>query len=319
MRAVLHTKYGPPDVLQLKEVDKPVPRDHELLLKVRAASINAYDWRHVRARPFIIRFMGIGLLRPKHRILGADIAGQVEAVGRAVSRFHPGDDVFGCGGYGGFAEYVCVDEKKFVPKPANLTFEEAAAAPMAALTALQGLRDQGKIQAGHKVLVNGASGGVGSFAVQIAKSFGTEVTGTCRPSKMDFVRSLGADHVVDHTQADVTRQGQTYDLILDTAAYRPISIYRRILRPGGYYVMAGGSLGRMFQLLLLSMMGIKNMKVFVANANREDLLTISTMLQSGRVRSFIDKRFSLEETADALKYLENGRVCGKVVIIPFGA
>ena len=190
MKAIVYTKFGSPDVLRLTEVEKPIPRDNEILIKIHAASVNAYDWRHLRADPFFIRLMGAGLLKPKHKILGADIAGQVEAVGRSVKLFRPGDDVFGEGSYGGFAEYVCVDESRFVRKPANLTFEEAAAIPMAALTALQGLRDKGHIQAKQRVLINGASGGVGTFAVQIAKSFGAEVTGVCSTAKMDLVLSL---------------------------------------------------------------------------------------------------------------------------------
>ena len=233
MKAIVYAKYGSPDVLRLEEVEKPVPREDQLLLKVRASSVNAYELRHVRADPFMIRLMGAGLFKPKHRILGADVAGEVEAVGRQVTRFKPGDAVFGEGGYGGYAEYVCVDEKRVVHKPSDLTFEEAAAAPMAALTALQGLRDDGHIRAGQKVLINGASGGVGTFAVQIAKAFETEVTGVCRTSKMDLVRSIGADEVIDYTREDVTRQERRYDLIFDVAAFRPVSEYKRILAPEG--------------------------------------------------------------------------------------
>ena len=259
MKAMVYTKFGPPDVLQLQEVEKPIPKDNEILIKVRAASVNPYDWRHLRADPFFIRFMGAGLLKPKHKILGADIAGQVEAVGRKAKQFQPGDEVFGEGSYGGFAEYVCADEKRFVPKPADLAFEEAAAVPMAALTALQGLRDKGQIQAGKKVLINGASGGVGTFAVQIAKSFGAEVTGVCSTTKMGLVRSIGADQVIDYTQEDVTKNKKPYDLIFDVAAFRSSSDYKRILSPGGIYVVAGGSIARIFQLMLKSMAGSKNM------------------------------------------------------------
>lgn len=315
MKAIVYTKYGPPDVLRLEEVDKPVPKDNELLIRVRAAALNAYDWRHLRADPFFIRLMGVGLFKPKHRILGADIAGLVEAVGRAVTQFRPGDEVLGDGGYGGFAEFVCVDEKRFVPKPASLTFEEAAAVPMAGLTALQGLRDKGHIRAGQKVLINGASGGVGTFAVQIAKSFGTEVTGVCSTAKMDLVRSIGADHVIDYTQEDVTKNGQLYDLIFDNAAYRSISKYRRILAPGGRYVLAGGSMGRFFQLMLMSMTGVKNMGLMVANVNQKDLLFLIELMKAGKVKSIIDKRYPLSETAEALRYLEDGHARGKVVII----
>jgi NADPH:quinone reductase-like Zn-dependent oxidoreductase len=258
--------------------------------------------------------MGIGLLRPRHKILGADIAGRVEAVGRNVTQFRPGDDVFGEGSYGGFAEFVCVAEKRVVPKPADLTFEEAAAVPMAGLTALQGLRDKGKIEAGQKVLINGASGGVGTFAVQIAKSFGAEVTGVCSTAKMDLVRSIGADHVIDYTQEDVTNNGQLYDLIFDNAAYRSISKYRRILAPGGRYVLAGGSMSRFFQLMLMSMTGVKNMGLMVANVNQKDLLFLIELMKAGKVKSIVDKRYPLGETAEALRYLEDGHARGKVVI-----
>jgi NADPH:quinone reductase-like Zn-dependent oxidoreductase len=314
MRAIVYTKFGSPDVLQLKEVEKPIPRDNEILIKVHAASANPYDWRHLRADPFFLRFMGAGLLKPRHQILGADVAGQVEAVGSRVKQFRPGDEVFGAGGYGGFAEYVCVDESRFVPKPANLTFEEAAAVPIAALTALQGLRDKGNIQAGQKVLINGASGGVGTYAVQIAKSFETEVTGVCRTTKMDLVRSIGADHVLDYSQEDVTQNRRQYDLIFDIAAYRSISKYKRILGPGGIYVLAGGSPARMLQLLFMSLTGAKNMRLVMAHINQKDLLFMSELLKVGKVKSMIDKRYSLHETADALRYLEEGHARGKVVI-----
>jgi NADPH:quinone reductase-like Zn-dependent oxidoreductase len=314
MKAVVYTKFGPPDVLQLREVGKPVPKENEILIKVRAASVNAYDWRHLRADPFFIRLMGAGLLRPKHRILGADIAGQVEAVGRNVTQFRPGDDVFGEGGYGGFAEFVCVDEKRFVLKPAHLSFEDAAAVPMAGLTALQGLRDKGRIQAGQKVLINGASGGVGTFAVQIARSFGTEVTGVCSTTKMDLVRSIGADHVIDYTLEDVTKNAQKYDLIFDIAAYRSISKYKRILGPCGNYVLAGGSMARILQLMVMSMTGVKNMGLMVAKINQKDLQFILELMNAGKVKAIIDRRYPLNETADALRYLEEGHARGKVVI-----
>jgi NADPH:quinone reductase-like Zn-dependent oxidoreductase len=314
MKAIVYTKFGSPDVLHLNEVEKPIPGDNEILIKVHAASVNAYEWRHVRADPFLIRLMGAGLFRPKHRILGADVAGQVEAVGRNVKQFRPGDEVFGEGSYGGFAEYVCVDPNRFVLKPARLTFEEAAAAPMAALTALQGLRDKGKIRAGQKVLINGASGGVGTFAVQIAKTFEAEVTGVCSTAKMDLVRSIGADHIIDYTLEDVTKNNQQYDLIFDTAAYRSISAYKRILKPGGIYVLAGGSMARILQLMLKSMTGAKNMGIMVADINQADLLFISGLLVEGTVKSIIDKRYPLSETAEAIKYLEDGHARGKVVI-----
>jgi NADPH:quinone reductase-like Zn-dependent oxidoreductase len=314
MKAMVYTKFGPPDVLQLKEVEKPTPKNNEILIKVRAASANAYDWRHLRADPFLIRFMGAGFLKPKHKILGADIAGRVEAVGSQAKQFQPGDEVFGEGGYGGFAEYVCVDENRMVLKPASLTFEEAAAVPMAALTALQGLRDKGQIQAGQKVLINGASGGVGTFAVQIAKSFKAEVTGVCSTAKMDLVRSIGADQVIDYTQIDITKSKQQYDLIFDTAAYHSISGYKRILSSSGIYVLAGGSMARIFQLMLMSMTGAKNMRLMVANVNQKDLMFITELMAAGQVKSIIDKRYPLNETAEALRYLQEGHACGKVVI-----
>jgi NADPH:quinone reductase-like Zn-dependent oxidoreductase len=314
MKAIVYTKFGPPDVLQLKEVEKPVPKDNEILIKVHAASANAYDWRHLRADPFFIRFMGAGLFKPKHKILGADIAGEVEAVGSHVKQFQLGDEVLGEGSYGGFAEYVCVDENRFVLKPANLTFEEAAAVPMAALTALQGLRDKGQIQAGQKVLINGASGGVGTFAVQIAKSFGAKVTGVCSTTKMDLVRLIGADHVIDYTQEDVTKNEQQYDLIFDVAAYHSIAEYKRILSPGGIYVVAGGSMARIFQVMLKSRTGAKNMVVVVAKISQKDLQFILELMNAGKVRSIIDKRYPLNETAEALRYLEEGHARGKVVI-----
>jgi len=315
MKAIIYTKFGPPEVLHLKEVEKPVPKSNEILIKVHATSANAYDWRHVRADPFLIRFMGGGLIKPKHKILGADIAGQVEAVGSNIKQFKPGDEVFGEGSYGGFAEYICVDEKGFVLKPPNISFEEAAAAPMAALTALQGLRDKGKIKVKQKVLINGASGGVGTYAVQIAKSFDTEVTGVCSSSKMELVRLIGADHVIDYTKEDVTKNGQQYDLIFDVAAYRSVSDYKRILSPGGNYVMAGGSIGRIFQLMFKSIFGAKNMGLMVADINQKDMLFIKELLESGRVKSIIDKCYSLHETADAIRYLEEGHVRGKIVIV----
>ena len=314
MKAIVYTRYGSPSNLHLTEVEKPVPGDNQILIKVQAASVNSYDWRHLRADPFFIRVMVGGLFKPKHRILGADVAGKVEAVGCNVNQFKPGDDVFGEGSYGGFAEYVCVDENRFILKPDNLTFDEAAAVPMAALTSLQGLRDKGKIQAKQKVLINGASGGVGTFAVQIARSFGAEVTGVCSTAKMDIVRSLGADNVVDYTQEDVTRNNQKYDLILDTAAHRSVSDYKRILNPDGVYVLIGGSISRIFQLMFKSKTGVKNIGTMVASINQKDLLFLAELLKSGKIKSIIDKRFPLADTAKALQYFEEGHTRGKIVI-----
>lgn len=254
MKAIVYTEYGPPEVLQLKEIEQPTPKDNEVSVKVHAASVNSYDWRLLNADPFLIRLMGGGLLKPKNKILGADMAGRVEAVGRNVKHFQPGDDVFGdlarCG-CGGFAEYVCARENALVSKPASVTFEEAAALPMAAVTALQGLRDKGQIQPGQRVLINGASGGVGTFAVQIAKSFGAEVTAVCSTRNLDMARSIGADRVIDYTQEDFTMNGQHYDLILAANGYHPILDYKRALSPKGIYVMSGGSMTQMFQAILL--------------------------------------------------------------------
>lgn len=314
MKAIIYTSYGSPSKLHLAEVEKPVPKDNQILIKIYAASLNAYDWRHLKPDPFMMRFMGGGVFKPKHPILGADMSGVVEAVGRKVTQFKPGDAVFGEGHYGGLAEYACVDEKGFILKPENMTFKEAAAIPMAGLTALQGLRDKGNIQAGQKVLVNGASGGVGSFAVQIAKSFGAEVTGVCSTGKMDLVKSIGADHVVDYTREDITMNGKIYDLIFDTAAHRSVTDYLRILKPGGPYVLAGGSISRLMQTMLKSRSGNKNMVVMICSINQKDLLFLTELFQSGKLKPAIDKVIPLSESAEAMRYLQKGSVRGKVVI-----
>jgi len=314
MKAIVYTKYGPPDVLHLKEIEKPTPKEDEVLVKVQAASVNYSDWAFVRGKPFLVRLMGVGLLKPKITILGADIAGQVEAVGRNVKQFQPGDEVYGdlagCG-WGGFAEYVSVPENALALKPANMTFEEAAAVPQAAVVALQGLRDKGQIQPGQKVLINGASGGNGTFAVQIAKSFGAEVTGVCSTRNLDMVRSIGADQVIDYTQEDFTKSGQQYDLIFDIAAYRSILDYKRALSPRGIYVLAGGSIARMLQA---SMTGGKKMTNFSAKPNQKDLIFIKELLEAGKVVPFIDRRYPLSEVADAVRYYGEGHPQGKVVI-----
>jgi NADPH:quinone reductase-like Zn-dependent oxidoreductase len=313
MKAIVYTKYGSPDVLRLEEVEKSAPKDNEIQVRVQAVSLNAYDLHFVTGTPFFIRMMGVGLLKPKPKPPGADMAGTVEAVGPGVTQFKPGDQVYGCS-HGSLAEYACGPEKRFAPKPANLTFEEAAAVPMAALTALQSLRDKGKIRKGQNVLINGASGGVGTFAVQLAKMFETEVTATCRTSKMDFVRSIGADHVIDYTSEDVTKSGRPFDLIFDIAAYRSVRDYRRVMKPGAIYVMAGGSIARLIRLMIISKIGPKNMMTMVADVNREDLLLLKEYLEAGKIKPFIDKRYPLRETAAALWYLKNGLVRGKVVI-----
>ncbi len=311
MKAVIYKRYGSPDVLKLSEVEKPVPQKNQILIKIKASSVNAYDWRHVKADPFMIRFMVGGVFRPKHPILGADMAGIVEATGSEVTRFKPGDEVFGEGRYGGFAEYACVDENSFVLKPENISFEEAAAAPMAALTALQGLRDYGQIQEGYHVLVNGSSGGVGSFAVQLAKYFGAEVTAVCSTSKRDMVRSLGADYVVDYKFEDVTKMHKKIDLIFDVAAFRPVSDYDEVLNPGAIYAMAGGSIYRIMKLMIKEN---KNRRIVRTDIKREDLEIIKDLLESGKIRSVIDKVYSLEQTSDAVRHVEEGRARGKVVV-----
>lgn len=319
MKAIVYIKYGSPDVLHLKEVGKPTPKDDEVLVKIRAAAANAADYYLLSG--IVPRTMGFGLLKPNNKILGADIAGQVEAVGRNVKAFKPGDEVFGdisgCG-FGGFAEYVCARENVLVLKPANMTFEAAAAAPMAAVTALQGLRDKGQIQAGQKVLINGASGGVGSFAVQIAKSFGAEVTAVCSPRNVDTVRSMGANHIIDYTQENFTQNGQRYDLILAANGYHPISAYKRALSPQGIYVAAGGSMAQIFQAMLLgpllSMTGRQKMGNLLAKPNQKDLAFVKQLLEAGQVVPVIDRCYPLSEVSEALRYLGEGHAKGKIVI-----
>ncbi len=320
MKAIVYTKYGSPDVLQLKDVEKPAPKEDEVLIKVHAASVNAADLHLLRADPFLIRFMS-GLLKPKNTILGADIAGRVEAIGGNVKQFKPGDEVFGdisgCG-WGGFAEYVCARENALVLKPANISFEEAAAVPMAGVTALQGLRDKGQIQPGQKVLINGASGGVGTFAVQIAKSFGAEVTAVCSTMNLEQVRSIGADHVIDYTQEDFTQNEHRYDLILAANGYHSISDYKRALSPKGTYVTTGGSMAQMSQAMLqgpwISMTGSKKMGNMLARPNQKDLAFMKDLLEAGKVVPVIDRCYPLSEVPEALRYLEEGHARGKVVI-----
>ncbi len=320
MKAIVYHKYGSPDVLKLEEVEKPAPNDNQVLVKVHAAAANAADWHLLRGDPFLVR-LDSGLLKPKYKILGADIAGRVEAVGRNVKQFRPGDEVFwdisACG-FGGFAEYVCARENALVLKPASMTFEEAAAMPMAAVTALQGLRDKGRIQPGQKVLINGASGGVGTFAVQIAKSFGAEVTAVCSTRNLDMVRSIGADHVIDYTQEDFTQNGQCYDLIIAANGDRSISEYKRALSPKGIYVATGGSMAQLFQAVLLgpwiSMTGSKKMGNLLSMPNNKDLAFMKELLEAGKVKSVIDRSYKLSEAAEALRYLEEGHARGKVVI-----
>jgi NADPH:quinone reductase-like Zn-dependent oxidoreductase len=319
MKAIVYHNYGSPDVLKFEEVQKPTPGDDELLIKVHAAAANAGDWHNLRGEPFLVR-LEAGLLKPKDKILGADVAGRVEAVGSNVKQFQPGDAVFGdlsgCG-YGAFAEYVSVPEEAVVLKPASITFEEAAVVPSAATTALQGLR-QGQIQPGQNVLINGASGGVGTYAVQIAKSFGAEVTGVCSARNLEMVRSIGADHVIDYTQEDFTQNGQRYDLIIDAAAYRPISSYKRALSPKGIYVLIGGSGAQFLQAMFLgpwmSMTGSQKIGTFIKKPNKKDLVFMKELLEVGKVKPVIDRCYPLSEVAEAIRYLEKGHARGKVVI-----
>jgi len=321
MKAIVYTKYGSPDVLQFTDVEKPSPKDDEILVKVFAASVNAYDWHFLTADIFLVRVMGVGLLKPKNPRLGADIAGRIEAVGRNARQFKPGDEVFGdmAGhGNGSFAEYVSAPESAFALKPANLSFDEAAAVPMAGVTALQGLRDEGQIKPEQKVLINGASGGVGTFAVQIAKSFGAEVTAVCSTRNVDQARSIGADHVIDYTREDFTQSGRQYDLILAANGYHSLSAYKRALTPRGIYVMAGGTQAQMFEAMLLgswmSKTGGKKMGGVSARPKQEDLVFMKDLLEAGKVVPVIDRRYPLSQTAEAVRYLGEGHARGKVVI-----
>lgn len=321
MKAIVYTEYGSPDVLQFKEIATPTPADNEVLIKIRAASVNPLDWHFMRGEPFIVRLMIGGLRKPKVTRLGADVAGKVEAVGRNVTQFKPDDEVFGtC--RGAFAEYVCTTENKLELKPANISFEDAAAVPIAAITALQGLRDKGRIRRGQKVLIDGASGGVGTFAVQIAKSFGAEVTAVCSTNKADTARSIGADHVIDYTRGDFTQSGQRYDLILGANSFHSIFDYRRALSPNGIYVGTGGGgsqnlIGILLEMLLqslLSLMGSKKTHNLLANINNADLNVLKDLLATGKIVPVIDRRYPLSDVAEALRYLEEGHARGKVVI-----
>ena len=317
MKAIVCTQYGPPDVLQFNEVAKPTPADNEVLIKLYAASVNPVDLHLMRGKPFFLRLMSGGLRAPKRKIPGHDIAGRVEAVGKNVTQFKPGDDVFGAC-RGAFAEYVCAVEDRLVLKPANISYEAAAAVPVAAITALQGLRDKGQIRQGQKVVIDGASGGVGTFAIQIAKSFGAEVTAVCSTQKMDTARSLGADPVIDYTREDFTNSGQRYDLILAANAHHSIFDYRRALTQNGIYVMAGGGGVQALQAVLLgpllSRIGSKKARFFIAKIDPKDLVFLKDLLEAGKVVPVIDRRYPLSATAEALRYLAEGHAQGKVVI-----
>jgi NADPH:quinone reductase-like Zn-dependent oxidoreductase len=322
MKAIVCTKYGSPDVLQLQEVAKPAPQDDEVLIRIYAASVNARDWRFMRAKPFFIRLIPGGFLQPKNKILGADVAGRIESIGNNIKQFKSGDEVFGylpsTTGRGTFAEYVCANENAIALKPVNLSFEQAAAVPLAAMTALQGLRDNGNIQPGQKVLINGASGGVGSFAVQIAKAFGAEVIAVCSTRNLEMVCSIGADHVIDYTKEDFTQNGQKYDLILAVNGYHPISDYLRALSPEGIYVVAGGSMRQLFKAVLqrrrTSKTGSQKTYVVSLVQSQKDLVFIKELLEAGKVVPVIDGCYPLSKTAEAFRYFEKVHARGKVVI-----
>ena len=319
MKAIVFTKYGSPDVLQLKEVAKPTPKDDEVLIKVHAASVNDWDWAFMRGKPFVLRLL-FGLLKPKVNILGVDVAGQIEAVGKNVKKFQPDDEVYGdiseCG-FGGFAEYVCARENALILKPSNMTFEEAASIPHTAMLAVQGLIDKGQIQQGQKLLINGAGGGVGTFGVQIAKLYGVEATGVDSSSKLDMLRSIGFDHVIDYKQEDFTKNGQCYDLILDAKTNRSIFDYARSLSPNGTYVTVGGFLTRLFQAFILgpwiSMLSKKNIHIVALKPNK-DLSYMNELFEAGKVKCVIDGPYTLSEVPKAIQYFGEGKHKGKVVI-----
>ena len=320
MKAIVYLRYGSPDVLRFEEIEKPTAGDNEVLIKVRAASVSPYDWHFMRGTPYLVRMVA-GLRKPKAIRLGADVAGRIEAVGRNVTQFKPGDDVFGtC--VGAFSEYVCVSESALAMKPDAVTFEQAASVPIAAFTALQALRNRGQIQAGQKVLINGAAGGVGTFAVQIAKSFGADVTGVCSARNVAMVRSIGADRVIDYTQEDFTKSGQRYDVFFDCIGQHSLSVCRRVLNPRGIYVGAGGPsdrwmigpIARLIKSLAMSAFGSQRLGGVLAKANKEDLTILREFIQAGKVTPVIDRRYPLSEVPEAIRYLEEGHARGKVVI-----
>ena len=321
MKAIVFTQYGSPDGLELKQVPKPTPKDDELLVRVHASSINSWDWEFLNGTPFINRLM-FGLLKPKpgKQILGADIAGTVEAVGRSVARFQPGDEVFGdlWDSWGGFAEYACANETALEPKPANLTFEEAAAVPQAGVLALQALRKAGRMESGQKVLINGAGGGVGTFAIQLAKLSGTEVTGVDASHKLNVVRSVGADHVIDYAQEDFTKTGERYDLIIDCQGFRSMFDNKRALRPEGTYAMVGGSMPRVYQLWFLSLIASLTREdrklCLVAEGPNKGLADLKELIEAGKLVPVIDRTYQLEEVPEGLRYFGEGRHKGKIVI-----
>ena len=323
MKAVITTKYGPAEVLELREIEKPVPGDQDVLVRIHAATPHAGDWHLMKGEPFILRLMGFGFSRPRSPVLGSNIAGTVEAVGARVTRFKAGDEVFGGrDGFvdygGGFAEFARVPEMKLALKPSNISFEEAAGVTVSASTALHGLRDVGHLEAGQKVLVVGASGGVGSYAVQIAKALGAEVTGVCSTANVELLYSLGADHVIDYKKADCTKNGEQYDLILDTAAYRSVLDYKASLSARGRYLFVGGSGARLIQVMLLgplvAMTSTRKMTSLMAESTPELLNTLKELLAEGKIKTVIDRIFPLNETADAIRHQEHGHPRGKIVI-----
>ena len=318
MKAITYHRYGSPDVLEYEDIEKPAPGDNEVLIKVRAASVNPFDWHFMRGSPYFLRIVA-GLRKPKMTRLGVDVAGQVEAVGRNVTQFKPGDEVFGvC--REAFAEYARTSESSLVMKPGNVTFEQAASVPVAAITALQGLRDKGHIQRGQTVLINGAAGGVGTFAVQIAKSFGADVTGVCSTRNVEMVRSIGADRVIDYTQQDFAKGTQRYDLIFDLVATRSLRAYRRVLNPNGTCVIAGGPtkvlaiLTSAFEVLVLSRFVSRKFAMFVAKPSKEDLTLLGELIEARKVTPDIDRHYRLSEVPQAMRYMEEGHARGKVVI-----
>jgi NADPH:quinone reductase-like Zn-dependent oxidoreductase len=324
MKAVVYTDYGSPDVLQIRDIKKPAPNDDQVLVKVRAISINPLDWHFMEGRPYIMRGMMGGMRKPKNPRLGVDYSGTVEAVGKNVTQFKPGDEVFG-NKIGAFAEYLCPRADRAVAmKPANITFEQAAGIPVAGLTALQGLRDHGKVQPGQRVLINGASGGVGTFAVQIAKNLGAEVTGVCSGRNTEMVQSLGADHVIDYTKEDFTKGNERYDVILDNVGTQPLSGFRRVLKPNGILVMVGGGgpndgkwigpMARPIKAMLMSPFTSQKMGMMLAEPSQKDLTVFAEMMESGKVKPVIDRTYPLSQIREAMAYLEQGHARGKVVI-----
>jgi NADPH:quinone reductase-like Zn-dependent oxidoreductase len=323
MKAIVYCDYGLAN-LKLEDVEKPTPNDDQVLVRVRAASVNPYDWHFVEGSPKIMRMMGVGLRKPRDTRLGVDFAGTVEGVGKNVTQFKPGDEVFG-GRTGAFAEYVCPRADRAITlKPANITFEQAASVNIAGITALQAIRDKGKVEAGQKALINGASGGVGTFAVQIAKLYGADVTGVCSTRNVDFVRSLGADHVIDYTKEDFTKSPDRYDVIIDNVANHSLSECRRVLTPKGKYVMIGGGgvneqgfiglMARPLKAMVLSPFISQQMGMMMADANQKDLTVLADLMLSGKVKPVIDRSYKLSEVPDAIRYVEQGHARGKVVI-----